>query len=275
MITIGGSGDEEARAVSETVGFVLVFALVTTVIAVTFTFGLGGLEDAQLAERDTNVERAFDVLHDNLRDISRDGVPSRATELRLAGGTLTLAERTEVRFNGTAVDEGYTEGTRPLVYRGAGDSAVVYENGAVFVTQGDRGSVLNGPDLLVDDDGVVVSLVRLSGSGQSIAGDRTVLVVGSNAERRVVDSPWSGGNVTMDIDSTHADVWESYYTDLAAEYGEDTGAGHPRVHVEEEAVETCAADTGGGDGDLTVCFELEPDQEFVVHQTTIAVEFSD
>ena len=46
----GLSADD--RGVSETIGFVLVFALITSTIAVTFTVGLGGLEDAQLAEPD-------------------------------------------------------------------------------------------------------------------------------------------------------------------------------------------------------------------------------
>ena len=250
-----GVGKDE-RAVSETVGFVLVFALITTTIAVTFTFGLGGLQDAQEAERDANVERAFDVLHDNLRDVSRDGVPSRATEIRLAGGTLVLDERTEVRFNGSEWDASYVERTRPIVYRGAGDSAVVYENGAVFVTDGEGGVVLNEPDLLVGDDSVVVSLVRIGGQSRAIAGDRTVLVVGSNAGREVGDRPRSSGNVTMEIDSPYAAVWERHYEDLAADHPE-------RIEVVD------------GEGDVTVVFDLDEDDEFLIHQTTISVEFSD
>ncbi|SNR51103.1 hypothetical protein SAMN06264855_11111 [Halorubrum vacuolatum] len=254
----------ESRAVSETLGFVLVFALVTTTIAVTFTFGLGGLEDAQLAERDTNVERAFDVMHDNLRDISRDGVPSRATEIRLAGGTLTLEERTEIRFNGTgwAEDGEYVERTRPIVYRGAGDSAVAYENGAVLVTDGDHGTVLNGPDLLVNDDGIIVSVIRIGGVSRSIAGDRTVLVVGSNADREVVDRPRDTEEVTMEIDSPRASVWERHYEELAAE--------HSQIRLDDGDTPECE-----GDGDVTVCFEPGSDAEFLIHQTTIRIEFTD
>jgi len=248
-------GRDDARAVSETVGFVLVFALITTTIAVTFTVGLGGLQDAQTAERDANVERAFDVLHDNLRDVSRDGVPSRATEIRLAGGALVLEEPTEIRFESDEWNTPYVERTRPIVYRGAGDSTVVYENGAVLATDGEESVMLNDPDLLVGDDAYVVSLVRVSGRSRAIAGDRTVLVVGSNAGREVVDRPRSAGAVTMEIETPHPAAWERHYESLAAD--------DPRVDVVD------------GEGDVTIVFDPDGDDEFIVHQTTISVGFSD
>ncbi|WP_418282988.1 DUF7289 family protein [Halorubrum sp. DTA98] len=255
------------RAVSETVGFVLVFALITTTIAMVFTLGLGGLEDAQIAERDNNVERAFDVLHDNLRDVSRDGVPSRATEIRLAGGELRLDERTEIRFNSSGWDAAYTERTRPIVYRGAGGTEIAYENGAVFRTNGPYSGVLNEPDLVVGDASagtgnatIVYSLVRASGGTRSVSGDRTTLVVGSMAGRDVVDRDRSpGANVTMEIDSPRADAWERHYEELAET--------HDGIELDPD-----------GDGDVTVVFDLGADgefDEFVIHQTTIGIEFSD
>lgn len=257
----GESVASDERAVSETVGFVLVFALITTTIAVVFTVGLGGLDDAQIAERDANVERAFDVLHDNLRDVSRDGVPSRATEIRLAGGELALAERTTIRITDADGNATFTERTRPIVYRGSGDTEIVYENGAVFRTSGDVALPLNDPDLIVDGEPgertVVYSLVRTTGQPRVVSGDRTTLVVGSAVGREVVEPDRSAGeNVTLEIDSPRADGWERYYERVA-----DT---HDGVRLDPD-----------GDGDVTVVFELDADDEFLIHQTTVGVEFSD
>lgn len=260
----GSAAASDERAVSETVGFVLVFALITTTIAVVFTFGLAGLEDAQIAERDANVERAFDVLHDNLRDVSRDGVPSRATEIRIAGGELALAERTTIRITDAEGNATFVERTRPIVYRGSGDTEIVYENGAVFRSSGDVAVPLNDPDLIVDGGPeasdhrtVVYSLVRTTGRPQAVGGDRTTLVVGSAVGRELVEPDRaSGENVTLEIDSPRADGWQRYYERVAATDDD--------VRLDPD-----------GDGDVTVVFELEADDEFLVHQTTIGIEFTD
>ena len=264
----GATAASDERAVSETVGFVLVFALITTTIAVTFTVGLGGLEDAQVAERDANVERAFDVLHDNLRDVSREGVPSRATEIRIAGGELALAERTTIRIIDAEGNATVVERTRPIVYRGSGDTEIVYENGAVFRSSGDVAVPLNDPDLVINGDPgdrtVMYSLVRTTGQPQAVAGDRTTLVVGSTVSRELVEPDREPNenvtpenkNVTLEIDSPRADGWERHYERLAAADDE--------VNLDPD-----------GDGDVTVDFELEDGDEFLIHRTTIDVEFSD
>ena len=243
------------RGVSETIGFVLVFALITSTIAVTFTVGLGGLEDAQLAERDNNVERAFDVLHDNFNDLSRDGVPSRATELRLGGGELAFDDESEFRLNGTGFESQVIEGGS-LTYHGAGDTRIVYENGAVFRMNGDNGVMIREPDLLVGET-VVYSLFGLDGPAEPVSGDRTVLVVGERTDREVAaDDRTPADNVTLDINSTQATVWERYYRDLAAE--------HEGITV-----------SPNGSADLTVTFEADRYDRFVVHRTAARVAFSD
>lgn len=243
------------RGVSETVGFVLVFALITSTVAVTFTVGLGGLEDAQLAERDNNVERAFDVLQDNFDDISRDGVPSRATEIQLGGGELRLEQESTFRLNDTATAGTVLE-TGSLTYRGAGDTRIVYENGAVFRMEGDNGVMLSEPDLLLGDT-VVYSLYGLGGPPQTAAGDRTVLVVGQRGNREAaIDDRTATDNVTLAINSSQATVWERYYSELASE--------HEHISVS----------TAGGP-DLTVTFDADHYERFVVHRTETRIEFSD
>lgn len=243
------------RGVSETVGFVLVFALITTTIAVTFTVGIGGLEDAQVAERDNNVERAFDVLHDNFNDISRDGVPSRATELRLGGGELTLDRESSFRLNGSAMESPVVD-RGSLTYHGAGDTRIVYENGAVFRMEGENGVMIEEPDLLVGDT-VVYSLYGLGGPPQVTSGERTVLIVGERTDRAVpFDDRTAAANVTLEINSTQATVWERYYRDLAVD--------HEQINV-----------TTAGSPDLTVTFVADDYDRFVLHRTAARIDFSE
>ncbi|WP_434522063.1 DUF7289 family protein [Halorubrum sp. AS12] len=194
-----GAGFRSAdRGVSETVGFVLVFALIATTIAVTFTVGLGGLEDAQLAERDNNVERAFDVLHDNFNDLSRDGAPSRATELRLGGGELAFADDSTYRIYNESNDS--VEGsTTAIVYRGAGETEIRYEHGAVIRSDGGGSVMLQEPDVLFGET-TLIGLVALGPRGtESVGGDRTVLVRGAHPDDGTVTEV--SENVTIRIEA--------------------------------------------------------------------------
>lgn len=94
------------RAVSEVVGFVLTFSLVTMAIAIVFTAGFGGLQDTQQAEQVNNVERAFDVLDTNVQEVQRQEAPSRATEMRLSGGAAGVRRPDDGR------DRGYGPGRK-------------------------------------------------------------------------------------------------------------------------------------------------------------------
>ncbi|GAB6878573.1 hypothetical protein JCM17823_08470 [Halorubrum gandharaense] len=248
----GRPGDRptESRAVSETVGFVLVFGLITTTIAVTFTMGLGGLDAAQTAERDNNVERAFDVLHDNLQDISRDGVPSRATELRLAGGQLTFGERHDVEaYYGD--DEVGSIYTRSLAYAGSGDTEIAYENGAVFRSDGDGSVMLNEPDLIVGDTIVFSAVdVGIGSATRVVGGDRTVLVVAERGDR----GPHVAKDETVTVThngTQYPDAWERYYEDF-----DDDRV----VDVERDGDE------------VVVTFDVD---RFVFHETGVDVSLSD
>lgn len=71
------------RGVSDTLGFVFVFAIILSTVAVVTTIGMAGLQDTRDVERVNNAERAFDILGDNMEDIADRGAPSRATEVKV------------------------------------------------------------------------------------------------------------------------------------------------------------------------------------------------
>jgi hypothetical protein len=241
------------RGVSETVGFVLVFALITSTIAVTFTVGLGGLEDAQLAERDNNVERAFDVLHDNFNDIGRDGVPSRATEIRLGGGRIefTRGSTFEIRnATGTTLENS----TTAITYFGAGDTQIRYEHGAVIRTDGEGSVMLREPDLLLGET-TLIRFVEVSPHGSDgVAGDGTVLVrTLLTADRTATELT---DNVTIRVRGPTADAWERYF--------ESRRDGSDRI----ESVNLT------GD-ELTVNVSSTGGDRIVIHRTGARVAFSE
>ncbi|MFC6988243.1 hypothetical protein ACFQJD_05030 [Haloplanus sp. GCM10025708] len=115
------------RAVSDVVGFVLVFSLIITSVGVVTVFGISTLEDARTDERINNAERAFDVLADNFDDIARGGAPSRATEIKLAETSLTLAETVDLSVNASDEADPYPSEFRPIVFSAGSETDIVYE----------------------------------------------------------------------------------------------------------------------------------------------------
>ena len=209
------------RAVSETVGFVLAFVLVTATVGAVYATGVGGLYHAQRFEQVNNAERAFDVLADNIEDVHREGAPSRATELKLGGATLSYGDPVTIRVRvddtNSSANEMYTMNAKPLVYSGIEDSKIVYLGGAVFRSEGGHAVMRREPGYVFDSHRVVVPFLITypRGDARSLSGDSTALVV---AYRRSagIDGQFrtgTGSNVRVNVtvESPRAEAWKRYF----------------------------------------------------------------
>ena len=207
----------DRRGVSETLGFVLVFALVVSTVGVVYTVGFGGLQDVRDAERVNNAERAFDVLANNVEDIVRRGAPSRGTEIRLADARIGSGDPTYVNVSATD-PSGRNVSTGnysidPVVYDADG-TRIRYAGGAVTRIQSSGSVMLNEPPFVLDDEQFVVPLVQMSTADTSRSGQTTVLVRAERRLRDVVvseDRPY--GTVTMNVSTPAPDAWERYLED--------------------------------------------------------------
>ena len=223
MRTRTGTDDRRNRAVSETIGFVFAFALVTASVGVIYTTGIGGLEDAREDEQLTNAVRAFDVLHDNVEDVRREDAPSRATELKLSGASLGFGEpvRIEVQANHSDPnnDANATYGitTRPLVYS---DSAgeVVFSAGATFRVDDGNAAMRAEPDFIVNEKRSVVPMLIAypRGNGGGIGGSSTVLVVAYRQSSELDGEFEPGGDVRVNVtvESPRAAAWGRYFESI-------------------------------------------------------------
>lgn len=199
---------------SETVGFVLVFSLIVLTVGVVLTAGYSGLQDARDAERVNNAERAFDVLADNLEDITHRGAPSRGTEIRLADASLGSGEPTYIAVSGLN-DSNYTfttgnYSTDPIVYR-SGDARIRYAAGGVSRIQ-DGGSVMVVPPEFVLDSGhTIVPIIQLTVEETTVAGSQTVLVRTERRIRNIVVNDESGvDTLQVNVSTPAPGAWSNY-----------------------------------------------------------------
>lgn len=209
------------RAQSETLGFVFVFALITLTVGTVYALGVPALQNAQDAERDSNMVRAFEVLDDNIDDVARKGAPSRATEIKLAGGSITVVEETTVTITATntsnaSINQTYSMTTRQISYESGDGTAVSYSNGAIVRSDDGNAVMRSEPDWLVSDDRTVIPfIVAFSPSGpDSLGGERTILVLTERRSQGIAGQfdPGSGHetNVTVTVESSNADAWGRY-----------------------------------------------------------------
>jgi len=209
----------DRRGVSEVLSFALVFAIITSSVALAFVLGFPALEGQRDAEQVTNAERAFDILADNMNDVYKRGAPSRVTEIKLSDSELAVVGQQRVNttvVNGSGDTVGFAPTSyRPIVYQ-SDTTTLSYANGAVIREDRSAAVMKREPRLLFDEERTVLPTVQTRSRGvQSIGGESTALVrsVRSVSEVQFAlrdDPPYEVTyNVTAATEA-RATAWERY-----------------------------------------------------------------
>ncbi|MFB6361958.1 MAG: hypothetical protein ABEH59_11640 [Halobacteriales archaeon] len=203
------------RAQTETLGFVLVFALITMSIGLVYASGFTGLDDAREFEQVNNAERAFEVLASNLEDISQRNAPSRSTEIKLADASLRIAESIQIEVNDPDADFKETYDIRPVIYDPATGAEIVYSLGAVIRDQQNGGFVPRGSSYLIGENRTVLPILQTRASGATaVSGSKTILVRADQSQTRLLytnDTPTN--KFWINVTSPRALIWQEHLND--------------------------------------------------------------
>lgn len=212
------------RAQTEVLGYVLVFSIVILAVVFVTTAGEAGLRDTRDAQQTANVEAGFVVLAENVDDVVREGVPSRATEIDLSGQRVGLGQPVTVRVTATSTSNGTvafnrSESIRPVVYRADSDAELIYVNGAV-IARGPTGGVtmLRQPRLLLSNESAVLPVVntsldreQLRGRDEVVDRESRLLVRAERRGERSLAATDAEVNLTIEITSPRAAAWKTYF----------------------------------------------------------------
>lgn len=204
----------DRRGVSETVSFVLVFAMMVSTVGVVYAVGYGGLVDARDNERVDNAERAMDVLATNVEDMTRRGAPSRGTEIQLADATLGSGQATVINVSLSDPSlENVTTGNLsadPIVYS-SGDTDLRYALGAVVRVQPGGSVMIDEPSFVIGQDHTIVPVVETSFDDGSVGGSTTVLVRTSRQLRETrLSRTDTYDTLTINVTTPGGDAWRRY-----------------------------------------------------------------
>lgn len=228
------------RGATEVLGYILVISLVTVVIALVMTTGISGLESSQQSEQINNMERGFDVLSHNIDTMADRDAPSRATELRIAEGSINYGETSTINVSHEGMllgDE--TISTEPIEYDSGTDIKIVYEHGAVIREDGDHSTMLSPPPFMFKEGNVVIQGIRtrpLGGSATEISDPGTVLLRGEYLGTRSYTSDVSPEeNIEIEVVSERPTAWEQYFSSFdQGEVSRDDNTVTFTVQVDED-----------------------------------------
>ncbi|WP_342677604.1 DUF7289 family protein [Methanofollis sp. UBA420] len=172
-------GIENNEGVSEAIGFILIFGLVLTGIALITLYGYPMLMQQQSNADVRNMEQTMVVLQNDMKALCFKSVPYKETSLQVSGGSLAMESASgtvqtfniSVQNNAMATDRIHTAGLSPfspgmLAYTSDGqDATIALENGGVIRAQAGGSAMIAEPRWYTDDANgkktLVINLVAL------------------------------------------------------------------------------------------------------------------
>jgi len=213
------------RAVSDALGFILVFAIVISTLGVVYVGGFQSIDNARQFEQMNNAERAFEVLADNNEDLIQRGAPSRATEIKLSDASLGAGDVSSINVTVERHSDNTKNGSllveyEPIVYESQqGSDSVAYALGATFRSSDGESVMSEDPPMVLTDDRIIIPIVQTrDAGGTSLAGSRTVLVRTELVSKRVssLTNTTEASDVTINVSSQRAPAWRNYFEENGA-----------------------------------------------------------
>lgn len=213
------------RAVSNTLGYVLLFAVVFASIAAVGTAGVDSLTAVRDGTVSVNAENTMTGIASAVEDVHRENV-SRTSRVRLGGGSLAAGETTTITVDVDGSTEIDDLETRPIVYQ-TGNTRIAYVAGAVFRLEQEGEVTVREPDHRIAADGTVLSLpvTNPSSAGSSVSGSNAEVVLKRSMGTESLAQGSSSVEITIEApNNRQATLW---YTSLEDEFGDNCGGSAP------------------------------------------------
>jgi len=219
-------------AVSEAVGFILIFGIMLSGIGLIALYGYPMLLQEQQNTNTRNMERNMILLQSDMNSLVYKSVPYKETTMQVSGGVLSV-KSPDPASSFTISDAGgpllgpFQSGELHFL-SDAGDINLGLENGAVVKSQAGGSVMLSEPRWFVDTssgDTLVITLIQVDDSGSSLAktGISTVRmsiepwnfapgtdgVIGTSDDKNIIDIAPAGAVVKITIPPSSPD---SYHT---------------------------------------------------------------
>jgi len=215
-------------AVSESIGFIIIFSIMLAGIALVTLYGYPMLVQEQQNTNIRNMERNMIVLQNDLNMLTFKNVPFKETTLQVAGGTLSVQKEPGA---GNGLKSSFTvevPGYSPFIYNLGEihydsqdlEATISLENGAVNLIYWDSpdGSVmLSEPRWFYDDltnQTLVISFIKINASdvlSQTGIGSVKMKLIDANQTPTMPITGTVNITYTADPEYNYKKAWENYF----------------------------------------------------------------
>ena len=209
------------RAVSEVIGYILIFGIVMLSIGMIYAVGFPVLRSSTDATQFKSIEQGFLILQTDLFKVALDQAPVRTTKLGTAeGGSLrsdpdACSLTIEITHGGTRDNHTIAMGNVEFNSR---VGSVACENGAVVVKYQSGSVMLSNPRMFnsTDQGDILFSLVKINDSFSSLGGGiAQVTISNPRFNESIFNTPavYEDGYLNIKVESEYADAWERFISD--------------------------------------------------------------
>lgn len=216
------SAGNNEEAVSEAIGFIIIFGLVLTGITLITLYGYPMLMQQQSNADVRNMEQTMVVLQNDIKSLCYKNVPYKETSMQVSGGSLAVVNTsgTTQTFTITGLTT-RTFNPGMLLYDSDNqDAAIALENGAVIRAQAGGSSMLAEPRWYVDTDfsgkkTLVINLIALNSTGAMARSGMGGVRLKLDKTEPLMDETTPGDVTVTYAPSASRDfskAWENYLT---------------------------------------------------------------
>jgi hypothetical protein len=178
---------KDDKAVSETIGFILIFAIVLTCIGIILLYGNQVLDVTKNENNFQSIQQGFIVLQSDLQQVALEQTPVKTSMIHLEDGTVffnSTQGALTITDDASGHHQYYLNNTGWLTYLSGHDrSQVSIENGGLWMHYDEPSNyaVITTPRIYATTDAqgsitVVVNVIRFIGNDQAKSGPRTLSI---------------------------------------------------------------------------------------------------
>jgi hypothetical protein len=204
-------------AVSETLGYILLFGIALTAIAIILLVGNSIIASEKSKDNFQSIVQSFNILQSNMKQVALDGTPVKTTIIHMQGGTMAIntdAARLKVDYNSLH----YNNSTGQIIFTKEDDlmNNVSIENGGVWEANDGYSFTVAPPRMYVtpQTNTLVLNVYRLTAINSSIAnagvGTMTVGMRYSNQSYVLPTEEASNGAAVLTLDTNYRHAWKEY-----------------------------------------------------------------
>jgi hypothetical protein len=200
-------------AVSETLGFILMFSIVILSMSMIYILGYPILQEHIESSVFENAQQSFIVLQSDMKRVAFEQVPLKTMKIKLHSSTISTDNRSSILISyndGTSHSYNYSTGEIEFT---KDENVLTYENGGLWMVQPPSGAIMvSKPPIYTgeinNENMTTIGIVSLHGR-RSVGGNGIASI---NMQHNSSDliKPSQKVDVTVSINSAYARQWGRY-----------------------------------------------------------------